>query len=257
MAMVTVGTDGVVDYVQVPDGQKYMLGPVSVLRLITGVAKSHRSARVALEEFLANGKTMLSVDLDEMWDLLPFRRARYSSTNPFMLEWDHSDLEPEMKTASYDTLIAHVEMAEDIVTKVAETDLNIDRLVADGKRFDSIRAKADLLKIASRVAEIAEHVDLAQGWVGADLADLSARASEIHGLFSLKQASELDAAEVGDSIVLSKDLRGHAHEGFKATERVRVTGRRTQHGDTMLELRSGKGVVLTVSADEIKGELKE
>lgn len=183
MAMVTVGTDGVVDYVQVPDGQKFMLGTVSVLRLITGVAKSHRSARVALEEFVANGKTMLSVDLDRMWELLPFRRARYSSTNPFMLGWDHSPEEPEMKTASYDTLIAHVEMAEDIVTKVAETDLNIDRLVAEGKRFDAARAKSDLLKIASRVAELAEHVDLAQGWVGNDLAELHVQASEIHGLF--------------------------------------------------------------------------
>jgi len=181
--MVTVGTDGVVDYVQVPDGQKFMLGPVSVLRLITGATKSARSARVALEEFLANGKTLVSLDLDRMWALLPFRRARYSSTNPFMLEWDHSPMENAMRTASYETLISHVELAEDIVTKVAETDLTIDRLVAAGKRFDSARAKLDLLKIASRVVEIAQNVDLAQGWVGGDLAELSAQASEIHGLF--------------------------------------------------------------------------
>jgi len=183
MAMVTVGTDGLVDYVQVPDGQKFMLGPVSVLRLIAGVANSGRSARVALDEFLANGKTMLSVDLDRMWDLLPFRRARYSSTNPFMFEWDHSSPEAEMKTASYDNLIAHVELAEGIVHKVAKTDSIIDRLVAQGKRFDSVRAKADLFKIASRVAEITENVDLAQGWVGEDLAELSAQASAIQGLF--------------------------------------------------------------------------
>jgi len=180
---VTVGTDGFVDYVQVPDGQRFMLGPVSVLRLITGAVKSARAARVALEEFVATGKTIVPVELDRMWELLPFRRARYSSTNPFMHEWDHSARELEMKTASYDTLIAHVEMAEDIVNKVAETDLTIDRLVAEGKRFDAARAKSDLLKIASRVAEIAEHVDLAQGWVGADLAELSAKAQEIHRLF--------------------------------------------------------------------------
>lgn len=181
--LVTVGTDGFVDYVQVPDGQRFMLGPVSVLQLIMGAVKSVRAAQVALEEFVASGKTIVPVDLDQMWELLPFRRARYSSTNPFMLKWDHSDREPEMKTASYNTLIAHVEMAEDIVNKVAETDSTIDRLIAEGKRFDAARAKADLLKIASRIAEIAEHVDLAQGWVGADLAELSAQAQELHRLF--------------------------------------------------------------------------
>lgn len=180
-AVVTVGTDGFVDYVQVPDGQKFMLGPVSVLRLITGAAKNARSARVALQEFLANGKAMLSVDLDQMWELLPFRRARYSSTNPFMPAWDHE--ETAMRIASYDTLIAHAEMAEDIVSKVAETDSRIEGLVAKGKRFDAVRAKQDLHRIAARVLDIAQNVDLAQGWVGEDLAELSAQANAIHGLF--------------------------------------------------------------------------
>jgi len=188
MGMVTVGTDGVVDYVQVPDGQRYMLGPVSVLRLIVGSTKSARSARIALDEFLANGKAVVSVDLDRMWDLLPFRRARYSSTNPF-IEWDSHTLEAEMRTASYDNLISNVEMAEDIVTKVAETDATIDRLVAAGKRFDSVRAKADLLKIASRVADITANVDLAHGWVGEDLSELSSQADAIQGLFTPKRSS--------------------------------------------------------------------
>ena len=88
-----------------------------------------------------------------------------------------------LKTASYDTFTANVETAEDIVAKVAATDEAIDRLMTAGKRFDSVRAKQDLHKIASRVAEIAQNVDLAQPWVGNDLADLSKRATEIHGLF--------------------------------------------------------------------------
>ena len=250
MALVTIGTDGFVDYVQVPDGQKFMLGPVSVLRLITGVTKTARSARVALDEFLATGKTMLSVDIDRMWELLPFRRARYSSFDPFVPS------ENSMTTASYDSLIAHVELAENIVSKVADTDETIDQLVAQGKRFNAAQAKADLLRIASRVADITQNVDLAQAWVGADLSELSAQANEIHALFPARVAASGESAKAGDAVVLSKDVYGHAHEGFRKNERVRVVRRYSQSGNVMLELRSGKGVVVTVYADDIEGEIK-
>lgn len=186
VAMVTFGTDGFVDYVRVPDGQRYMLGPVSVLKLITGLVPS-RTARVALKEFVSSKQVMLSVDLDRMWAMLPFRRARFSSVaNPLMQGPDRQVLSEKstmLKTASYDTFTANVEIAEDIVAKVAATDEAIERLKTAGKRFDSVRAKQDLHKIASRVAEIAQNVDLAQPWVGNDLADLSKRATEIHGLF--------------------------------------------------------------------------
>jgi hypothetical protein len=183
-AMVIIGTDGFVDYVQMPDGQKFMLGPVSVLRMITSLTPA-RACRRAVTTFLADKQVMLSVDLDHMWSLLPFHRARYSSTNPLMGRANHSPLleNTMIKSASYDTFSAHVELAEDIVAKVAATDEAINRLVAAGKRFNAAKAKQDLHKIASRVAEIAQNVDLAQPWVGNDLSDLSAKASEIQGLF--------------------------------------------------------------------------
>lgn len=184
MAMVTVGTDGFVDYVQVADGEKFMLGPVSVLRLITGSVDSIRSARVALEEFVRNGKTMVSVDLDKMWSLLPFRRARFSFTNPLMSRGSDSlSSENSMKTASYDTLMANVEVAEDIVSKVAETHDAIERLEKAGKRFNAAEARGDLLRIASLVSEIVQNVDMAQSWVGRDLDQVAAQANKIHGLF--------------------------------------------------------------------------
>lgn len=194
VAMVTFGTDGFVDYVQVPDGQKFMLGPVSVLKLIMGLAPL-RVARQALRQFVDDKQVMLSVDLDRMWSMLPFQRARFSSANPLMGRPDRNTPIPRlgeteiqaMKTASYDTFTANVEMAEDIVAKVASTDEAIDRLLTAGKKFDSVRAKADLHKIASRVAEITQNVDLAQPWVGADLADLSKRANAIHKLFPQEQ----------------------------------------------------------------------
>lgn len=184
-ALVTVGTDGVVDYVQTPDGQRYMLGTVSVLRLISNLVPK-RHAKRALDEFLQEKRTLISVDLDKMWNLLPFRRARYSSanavrtTNPLI----NSEIgETQMKTASFETFSSNMDVAEDIVAKVAQTDSTIDSLVDAGKRFDSVRAKADLHKIASRLSEMAQTVDLAQPWVTEELDALSKRADEIHGLF--------------------------------------------------------------------------
>jgi hypothetical protein len=144
-------------------------------------------ARKALQEFTSTGQVMLSVDLDRMWGMLPFQRARYSSSpaNPLMGLVDRPvEMENYMpKTASYDTFSANMDLAEGIVTKVAATDEIIERLKKAGKRFDSVRAKADLHRIASRVTEIAQNVDLAQPWVGTDLSDLSKRADAIHELF--------------------------------------------------------------------------
>jgi hypothetical protein len=187
-AMVTIGTDGVIDYVQMPDGQKFALGPVSVLRLITGVSESIRIAKRSLDSFLANNQVMMSVDLDRLWSLLPFQRARFSSANPLIRGSDHSPPStenPMIKSASYDTFSAHVELAEDIVAKVAATDEVIDQLVAAGKRFNASAAKQDLHKIASRVAEIAQNVDLAQPWVGNDLSALNEQADKIQSLFPM------------------------------------------------------------------------
>lgn len=174
---VVIGTDGVVDYVQVPEGQRFTLGPVSVLRLITGLVPSQRIARQALDEFLSKKQVMVSVDLDQMWAMLPYKRSRYSSVESPVSE------EPDMKKASFDQFNENIEMVETIVSKVAATNESIDRLVAAGKRFNATRAKGDLLKIASRVEQIAADVDLAESWVSADLGDLHKQATAISDLF--------------------------------------------------------------------------
>lgn len=172
-----------VDYVQTPDGQKHMLGPVSVLRLVTGLVKP-RLARKALQEFTESNRTMVSVDLDQMWALLPYRRARYSSTEKGIQQPKNAETEKSMeKVASYSTFTSNIGLAEEIIEKLAETHQTIERLAAAGKKFDSTRAKGDLHKIAARVTEIAQDVDLAQPWISNDLEALYKRASEIHDLF--------------------------------------------------------------------------
>ncbi len=83
--LVTIGTDGVSDWVQTPDGQKLMLGPISVLKFVTelGVGGSY-GARKTLDEFLKDGTSMLTVDADRMAELLKPHRARWTSVRPVL-----------------------------------------------------------------------------------------------------------------------------------------------------------------------------
>lgn len=81
--LVTIGTDGLSDWVQPPDGVKYMLGPISMLKFVTelGTGGSY-GARKTLDEFIKNGTSMLMVDPDLMWELLKPHRARWTSVTP-------------------------------------------------------------------------------------------------------------------------------------------------------------------------------
>ncbi len=76
--LVTIGTDGVTDWVKTPDGLKYNLGPVSALRFVAGLVPKGRAKRV-LDTFLASGEALASVDEDQMWALLTPHRARWSA----------------------------------------------------------------------------------------------------------------------------------------------------------------------------------
>lgn len=82
--LVTVGSDGATDWVRLPNGQKMNLGPISVLKFVATLGKS-RGARHVLDQILADGEAMLSVDEDRLWDLLTPKRARWGSADgPFM-----------------------------------------------------------------------------------------------------------------------------------------------------------------------------
>ena len=79
-ALVTLGTDGLSDWVQLANGQKLMLGPISALKFVTevGVGGS-QGARDTLDEFIKDGTSMLVIDEDRMADLLKPHRARWTS----------------------------------------------------------------------------------------------------------------------------------------------------------------------------------
>lgn len=84
---------------------------------------------------------------------------------------------------SFDSFRANTAMVDGTLRSVDATNSKIDRLVAAGKKFNHVKAKADLGKIASRLSEICGTVDLANSWLKADLTALSKNASDIAALF--------------------------------------------------------------------------
>lgn len=80
--LVSVGTDGVTNWVKLPDGQRLNLGAISPLQLVRKLAKG--SERAVLDAFLQDGEALVSVDEDRLWALLTPPRPRWASGGLFM-----------------------------------------------------------------------------------------------------------------------------------------------------------------------------
>lgn len=263
---VIFSTDGLRDYVTTPDGVKYMLGPVSVLQVVTKlVPRAH--VRQVLDEFNASSEVMAILDTDALFEmlappkrrLLSYDRSTYPSSESSpserhepmaaedksltdaianqvaqierqidvlqqkakdsggaatdsmkndiaalqdLITWlkrpsaygDQSKNETfyglkggtpgGAKSASYDTLKENETIAQTVLSQVAETSETVVKLASQGRKFNATKALTDLHAISSRVAEMLEHVDLAESWVTKDLQDLATKSAHIHGLFA-------------------------------------------------------------------------
>ncbi len=76
--LVTVATDGFRNYVTLPDGREINLGSVSVLKLVASLVRGVNRCRKALDAYLKNGKTIISVDLQDLEELLKPKRSRWA-----------------------------------------------------------------------------------------------------------------------------------------------------------------------------------
>ena len=83
--LVTIGSDGISNWVRLPDGQQFNLGPVSVLSFATQLS-SVSAAKKALQRFLTFGEAMLSVDRGRLWDVLAPRPPRLATEGPFITQ---------------------------------------------------------------------------------------------------------------------------------------------------------------------------
>lgn len=104
-------------------------------------------------------------------------------------KWEPWNQEPKArfkKMASdliFDIYESNLKVAEDVLVKAKATVATIDKLASAGKRFNHRAAKADVAKVANRVASICEKTALTEEWVAEDLSKLASEASRLHGLF--------------------------------------------------------------------------
>jgi len=218
--LVTVGTDGSKDWVKTPDGQKFALGPVSVMTLVTKLTRTTKVAREVLDEFLKKGEALLSVDQDRLWALLAPRPARWAA-GPFMPAhprrlgmaetWKADRREAGSFNAkprlAFDEYAANMSTAREILAKARQTVGTIDRLCASGKRFNASRARADVAYVTTKVASICSQTELTESWVREDLAKLASRNDSIHALFHPRAAAKTPKSKFkeGDRVQVMDD----------------------------------------------------
>lgn len=272
----TISTDGIRDFIEVPGGVKYTLGYIPASKAVSMLAAGGREARQALDAFLERGEgsfmgdpqriellfsrrpPVLAKALISRTDRIPIARERTTMAgnddamkaaiaaqvdnierqialisakakeaspgsitdgvlkdevqklrdliswlrrpSPYgdqakndtfyglgkgltAAEQEQQAEEQEGQKQASTTLKANTVTAKHILSTVEATNETIDRLVTAGKKFNSVKAKLDLHRIASQVQNIVSTVDLSVPWVGNDLTDLSKRADEINGLF--------------------------------------------------------------------------
>jgi hypothetical protein len=81
--LVTIGSDGATNWVKLPDGQRFNLGPISILSFATQLS-SGSTAKKALQQFTSSGEALISVDEEKMWDMLAPRPPRLATEGPFI-----------------------------------------------------------------------------------------------------------------------------------------------------------------------------
>ncbi len=74
---VTISTDGLRDFVTLPDGLKVMVGQVGMAKLVAECARGGRDARRALNEYLKTGEAVIALDLDRLAELTKPPKSRW------------------------------------------------------------------------------------------------------------------------------------------------------------------------------------
>ena len=127
LVTVTLESDGVCDYVRLPSGERYNLGPVSVLRLVASLVTDRRRGRLAIENFNRSGKAVVPLDPDAMLAFLapkPTRRAAFKDPLIPSLHWTPSTSMEGRNMSDHkrilDLRLSHIEHAiREMNTRVA------------------------------------------------------------------------------------------------------------------------------------------
>ncbi len=272
---VTISTDGLRDFVTLPDGLKVMVGQVGMAKLVSECCRNGREARRALNEYLKTGEAMIPLDLDRLAELTAPPKVRWGSDSPLVAVQDRAsttgsgrpgvmanevsqadkaqqqaisnlvgrieqqialisshaseashgsigqDIQkdevaklrdlaawlrrgspygdqsknntyyglPEQmvggsaKQASYQLVSENTLLADATLSRLESTSNKIDLLVTAGKKFDSARAKGDLLKVANAVKDVVAG-NIATPAATRELTKLDVEAKRLHGVFA-------------------------------------------------------------------------
>lgn len=76
-----LGSDGVVDYLETPDGVRYMLGDVSLLKVVAELVPGSGPKRQAMDQLEQHRRAMVTLSLDKFFALTAPVRRRFGSTD--------------------------------------------------------------------------------------------------------------------------------------------------------------------------------
>jgi hypothetical protein len=102
-------------------------------------------------------------------------------------EWEKQNDEhkDQFKAASVQNLNRNASLVEHTLSRVTATGQKIDQLEAAGKRFDSVRAREDLSRVASVLRDLVASADLAQPYVTTEVQKIARQAAKLADLFNV------------------------------------------------------------------------
>lgn len=154
LRIITIGSDGPTDFIAMPDGTRFTLGAVSVLKLVTSLAKSGFVARRVLDAFLDEGQAVMSVDEDRLWGLLTPVRKRWAGVAlPLIRPLDRTSTEGFEPMTTPREMLHHLNAAESHVValmKAAST-----RAASQGEDpLSKASVQAEITGLRAQVAAI-------------------------------------------------------------------------------------------------------
>lgn len=141
---------------------------------INQIAKNASAAGVARLRDLVNGLASASTD--------PGTFARAAAEQE---PAEDQEGEEQEKQASVTLLNRNTSLVEQTLERVAATGQKIDQLEAAGKRFNSMRARYDLSRIATSLRDLVASTDLAQPYTTREVQKIASQAEHLAGLFSV------------------------------------------------------------------------
>lgn len=199
---------------QTPDGQRYSLGPVSVLRFAQSLARSSRDARIALDTFLKTGSAMLSVDEGRMWELLAPLRVRWAA-GPFMPRDQHypslGDRDNAMATIFEDLA----------VTEQAVGTLN--RLASQGRQDPKL--VQHLVKLAQKIKSPNQSTNSTYYGLGApDVFEVGDTEPAVHTVEASEETLAFDTYQ--KNMAAAEDILKKARETMATIKKLASQGRK-------------------------------